>query len=294
MLSLKQLIRLLLFASFLFLIYYLINLDYLALSNINFNIYFLLGSLILLWSGFFISTVSWRVSLLAHNINTSQKTALYSHGISVFAKYIPGKMWVVLGRAGIVSQKTNQPLILTSSVSLKEQLTYLFLGLIISLPTISLLKNQGFLSVVLIFTAMGTGLFLFVLPVHQFILSVLSKLLKKEINIPFVNIKETWQYGKIIILYWLLWSFGFYFLTKSIVPDVPVNIVFIFPLSVCYGLIAVFVPGGIGVREGIIVFLLKNAGIDIELAVSISVIQRLWFISGEVFIFVLALINKNQ
>lgn len=68
---------------------------------------------------------------------------------------------------------------------------------------------------------------------------------------------------------------------------------FAFSLSVSYGLLAVFMPGGLGVREGIIVLVLTATGLDVKVATTISVISRIWFISGEIFIFLMAILSKN-
>ena len=284
--KIKWFVRILLSGSLIFVIYYLINFNYVVFNKINFNFY-LLFSLLLLWAGFYVSTVSWKKSLQAHKIIITQNLATYSHGISVFAKYIPGKMWVVLGRAGIVSEKTKKDILLTSSISLKEQLSYLFIGMILSLPVVFFIE-QPFIVIIILITSIGLALFLFVKPIHNFSILLLNKIFKKKTEIPFLNLKEFWIYGKIIILYWLLWSTGFYLLSRSILSDINFSILFIFPISVCYGLLAVFIPGGIGVREGIIVLFLKSSGIETETAITLSLIQRLWFISGEIFIFALA------
>jgi uncharacterized membrane protein YbhN (UPF0104 family) len=52
-------------------------------------------------------------------------------------------------------------------------------------------------------------------------------------------------------------------------------------------------PGGLGVREGIIVLVLTATGLDVKVATTISVISRIWFISGEIFIFLMAILSKN-
>jgi uncharacterized membrane protein YbhN (UPF0104 family) len=62
---------------------------------------------------------------------------------------------------------------------------------------------------------------------------------------------------------------------------------------VCYGILAIFLPGGIGVREGIMTAYLSALGIELELAITIATLSRLWFITGEVFIFLMALILKK-
>lgn len=291
--KLKRVFRILLYLSFGFIIYYLYSFDYLLLSDIHFNFLLLVAALIFLWTGFIVSTLSWKNSLQVHQIRITSQLAIYSHGISVFAKYIPGKVWVILGRASIVSEQKSSLTIL-STISLKEQLVYLLTGLIISLFAIIWLPLNPLYSLFVGLTALGLGLFLFSRKVHQLILVIIKKLFNKNLDIPYVTINEALPMLKSILGYWFFWSVGFYLLVLAMYSDASGIITFAFPLSVCYGLLAIIVPGGIGVRESIIVFFLTSAGMDTSFSVTVSLLQRLWFISGEIFIFGLALFMKNK
>ncbi len=293
MVQLKKLIRILLYLSFGFIIYYLYSFDYILLSEISIKPISLILSLITLWTGFLISAISWKNSLTVHNLKIRNSLAIFSHGISVFAKYIPGKIWTILGRASVVSEQKGSLSVL-SAISLKEQLLYLLTGLIISFFALFRLSVNPLYVIFVAATALFLFLFLFSKKIHQFILFLLAAILKKNLEIPYIGIKEALPMLKSILGYWFLWSLGFYLLIISIFPDAPVIVAFAFPLSVCYGLLAVIVPGGIGVRESIIVFFLTNSGIEPSLSITISLIQRLWFITGEIFIFGLALIMKNK
>ncbi|MCY1720378.1 lysylphosphatidylglycerol synthase domain-containing protein [Prolixibacteraceae bacterium Z1-6] len=291
--KLKKLLKVLLYLSFGFIIYYLYTFDYLQFSNVHFNLALLFTSLILLWSGFVVSTLSWKNSLHSHQIQITNQLAIYSHGISVFAKYIPGKVWVILGRASIVSEHKSSLTVL-SAISLKEQLVYLLTGLIVSLFAIVWLPLHPLFSVFVGLTACALALFLFSKKIHWLILVTIKKLFKKDLDIPYVSIREALPMLKSILGYWFFWSVGFYILVLATYPNAPGIIAFAFPISVCYGLLAVIVPGGIGVRESIIVLFLTSAGMETSFAVTISLLQRLWFITGEIFIFGLALIMKNK
>ena len=97
-----------------------------------------------------------------------------------------------------------------------------------------------------------------------------------------------------ILLYWIIWILAFYLFLRSIARDIYFIHSFAFPLSVCYGVIAIIFPGGIGVREGIMTGFLVLTGISVEQATTISVINRLWYITGEIFIFILAFVLKNR
>jgi hypothetical protein len=291
--TIKIIIRILLYVSIVFIVYYLCKFDYLIFKEISVNVFFATASVLLLWLGFFVSTLSWRKALKVHGLQISVPQAVYSHGISVFAKYIPGKIWVILGRASIISEN-GFSLSFTSTISLKEQLVYLFLGLLISLIVLPFIPVNMLFTLMVLFTAIGLYLFLFVESIHLYILNTLFNLVKKKIEVPFIAVKDAVPFAKWILVYWGVWSVAFYLLTKAIIPETPVIAAFAFPVSVCYGLLAVIVPGGVGVREGILVLFLTSLGIDPAQAVTLSIVQRLWFITGEIFIFVLALIFKGE
>ncbi|MEZ5196557.1 MAG: hypothetical protein R2764_09195, partial [Bacteroidales bacterium] len=72
-------------------------------------------------------------------------------------------------------------------------------------------------------------------------------------------------------------------------PEAGFHVAFAFPLSVTIGLLAIIFPGGLGVREGILVGYMVLTGMPIQIATVITLYARLWFISGEIFIFLLAL-----
>lgn len=293
MLSLKKIFNIALYLSILSFVIYLYRFNYLQFADIKLNYFYFILSVLLLWMGFYVSTVSWKKALLAQKISITQSQAIYSHGISVFAKYIPGKIWVILGRASLISEK-GFSMTATSSISLKEQLAYLQIGMIFGLLVIPFIPINKTLVIVVVLTAVGLGLFIFVPTIHEILNGLLTKFLKKHITIPFVSFNEALTFISYILIYWTLWSIAFFLLCKSILPEISPWVAFAFPISISFGLLAIFVPGGIGIRESIIVLFLTSFGIALEQSILISVIQRLWFVSGEVFIFTLALINRRK
>lgn len=291
--KLKTYFRILLYLSILFVVYYLYKFDFLSLKGLQIHLPFMLLAVLLLWVGFYLSTNSWKVSLYSHGYKISNKEAIYSHGISVFGKYMPGKIWVILGRASIISEK-GLPLMQLASISLREQLLYLLLGLIISLVALPFLSVSIWFFILVIIGVVGLGLFLFSQWVHKIVVVLFLKLFKKELNIPFIPMNDALPMVAAIMSYWIFWGLGFYFLVRAVAPDASFLVALAFPMSVSCGLLAIFLPGGIGVREGIIVMFLTSIGHEPTLAITISIIQRLWFISGELFIFSAALIAKKS
>ncbi len=281
----KRIFNIFLFLSFVFLFIYLVRQDFI-IPVVEYPT-FLVFSFVCLFGGFYVSTFSWNIALKSHGFKHKGSEALVSHGLSVFAKYIPGKIWVILGRAGYLSDGKSD-LKKRSYISLKEQLIYMWAGFLVSsIPTIIFYGFQWISILVLVIIA-GLTLFLFFKKIHRWILKILGRIVKKELEIPLVNFRQSIPMIGAVLLIWLCWTAGFFLFMLAFSEEITPIMMFAFPLSVCFGLIALILPGGIGLREGIIIGYLTLAGLDVESATTISFVNRLWFISGELFIFLLA------
>ena len=162
-----MLFRILIYISLAFLVIYLYKFNYLNVQGLDLDPVYLIPAILLLWGGFMMSTLSWWKALCIHDIHVSKKMALVSHGLSVFAKYIPGKVWTILGRASFVAQN-NQSMRNASYISLKEQLIYVWLGLVIGIgPILYYYPLNGFVILVLALTVFFS-LFLYSKRFHQF------------------------------------------------------------------------------------------------------------------------------
>jgi hypothetical protein len=281
----KRIFNILLFVSFVFLFIYLVRQDYIIPEILN---PLALGfSFLCLFAGFYASTVSWRVALLIHGFTPTGKEALISQGLSIFAKYIPGKIWVILGRAGYLS-KDKSELKNRSFVSFIEQAVYLWAGFLISaIPTV-IFYGLHWISLVVLVIIMGLTLFLFVERVHAWSQHLLKRIFKRTLEVPLVQFRQSLPLIGAVLLIWVFWTAGFYLFMIAFSREITPVMMFAFPLSVCFGLIAIILPAGLGLREGIIIGYLTLAGLGLESATTISFVNRLWFISGEVFIFLLA------
>lgn len=114
--------------------------------------------------------------------------------------------------------------------------------------------------------------------------------MKKPPVLPLITVKNGFKLSLFNLILWISWTLAFYFFGRSIEDSFSLNLAFVFPISVVYGVLAIFMPGGIGVREGIITAYLVMSGVELELAATISVLSRIWFVLGEIFIFLLALV----
>lgn len=268
--------------------YYLWSKSLLDFSIFQWNASFAL-SLGFLFLGFVLSGFSWWYALKVHRINISIKKAVASHGLPIFAKYIPGKVWTILGRAAKVAQMQDKSTVFLSFISLKEQLVYLLLGILISIVPIYKTYGLNYFFFLIVLSGLGLYLVIFNRLIHKLVTVILEKMLKKSLDIPLITHKNGLRLSVFNILLWLSWTLAFYFFAKSVALEFNFNQAFVFPISVVYGVLAIVMPGGIGVREGIITAFLTASGMGIEIATTISVASRLWFIMGEVFTFSLSI-----
>lgn len=277
------------YISVIYVIYYLIDKKLLYFPKIYIITLFIL-SLVFLISGFVLEMYSWKYMLKINSINIKYKLILISSGSSILGKYLPGKIWTVIGRGKIISDYTKISLTTLSALSFEAQIVMLWTGLIISFIGAVISKLDSYYLIFILIIIFIFSLIIFNDKFKIYIEKLIKRYLKKKISFPRISYKN----NKIIFLNflpWIIWGIGFYLMTLSIINDyVGVEIFFSFPLSATFGIMAIFSPGGIGIREGIMTGYLTFCGIDLKTATTISVFSRLWFLMGEILVYVIALI----
>ena len=266
-----------------FMAYYL-GKNWSALKNYewHFNIASLLISMFLLWLGIAISIVLFTLIfrwLLKVDIKFCQVFKMYN--ITNIGRYIPGKFWSVMGvfyftnKMGI-SKKQTMMAIIINEISSKGSALLIGLGYFFFSSHYSkfMLPMAGLLALALIV-------------LHPRILGWLVNLILKILRKELITIDI--GYFKIIsvfILYasvWLFCGLGFFFMVSSF-TNIQVNNLYkfitIFPFSIVVGYIALFSPGGIGIREGIITAMLAEF-ISADIAFAAALLQRIWFLMVE-------------
>lgn len=276
--------------SLIFVIVSIIREDYLKVPVI-FCYPHLLFSFLFLFAGFIFDTISWGKVINSTSYNISYKNAISSMGLSIFGKYMPGKVWVILGRGEYIVKKYQYPRKDLSSFSLNTQFISLWTGLLfgaIGMVAINGINIYG-LSVLLLFIALT--LIVFTPLFHRIAEKILKKILKKEISVPRLSFINAFKVLPWFILNWGFWCLSFYLLASSLVNyEISLHTAWGFGLAGSLGIMAIIAPGGIGVREGLLTGYLSLSGLDIQSATTIAVASRLWFLIGEVFIFLTAVV----
>lgn len=249
-------------------------------------------SLFFLFLGFLFMCDNWRVVLKYDNvIRISLKDAVVSNGLSVFAKYIPGKIMVIIGRAAFISDKYSVPSTKLSFISFKVQIMTLWVGFGIGLLSIMKLNPSFALIFLVVLFIVFFTLFLFSSGLKKIAISLFRKLFKRDIDYPLLTLSTALKTLPSFILNWAAWCIAFYFLINALtLESVPFLAGTSFALAATLAIVAIVAPGGIGIREGILAIILIGFGITKQDALTISIASRLWFLIGEVFIFLVAIL----
>ena len=275
----------LVYISVAFLIWYLWKADFLHIPKVK-NYGLLLLSLVFLLGGYITKSKAWQVGLKAKGLDVSLRNSISSTGLAELGKYIPGKLWVILGRAGYISGHYNISTQRASGVSLVVQFITIWSGILVALAGIIFIRVPAGWIIALAAGWVFLSLILFLKPLHNLIKNLLERLFKKEFNLPFINLQEVKPYLHWYFIDWLVRMTGFYLLLWAVLGYAPsAAIAAGFPLAITLGILAVIAPGGLGVREGILVVWLQAAGFDLATATSLSVTTRIWTLLGDVGIF---------
>ncbi len=275
------------YISLFFLLIALIKAEYFVIPVI-YSVNYLILSFFFLFTVFIFSCITWMQIIQKSNFPVTLNQSIASLGLSIFGKYIPGKVWIILGRATYIAEKKNIPKNILTTISLNEQFITLWVGFIlgaIGLFFINGLNIWG--NTILIFWIILTIIIFTNIP-HKIIESFINKIFKRNINFPRLSFINVFKILPWFLLNWIFWCLGFYFLTKGLTNnDVSLYIGLGFALGAILGIILIFAPGGIGIRESVLTGYLTLAGFEIQEATTIAVASRLWFLTGECFIFCL-------
>jgi len=282
---------------FLFWVYYIIKyanniLD--VIENINWLWFFL--AFIIFIPTFGIEILNWKSLLKMSKAKISFYNAGKSWLLSNLAKYVPGTIWIPLSRSYLIKQ-SNISYVKAIVAWLFELyfhlassaflfcLYFLFLSkntgesiilftICCLLTLIPLLKNYlfGFLNVVV------TKIFFLKRYIHKFknIKAYIKSISSKMLFLLFFRTMPIWIIGGV-------WIF---ILTYSVIGQSlsVLQFIYIWSFSWFIGQIIIFVPGGLGVREGVMVNLLNNIGIAVPSAMLIALLSRFQFVLLDGFI----------
>ena len=229
---------------------------------------------------------------LGHEIKFFQ--SMWIIATTQIAKYLPGRIWSMVGRVYIGKKERFDGDLLIVSMILETCLLIITSGVIFLIATLFtgvLQITYLLLSIMLIIIAAAF--------IHPRILSWFVNLIMKILHRQPVTISVSYfKILRVSIFFFGLWFvqiIGFYFLVMAIYPvHLSMAPVFMaaYTLSWITGFIVLFAPSGLGVREGIMTLLLSPV-LTTPLAIAVSLLTRVWMTLFEIIIFFVGLIVRR-
>jgi glycosyltransferase 2 family protein len=259
------------------------NWNTLLLYDWHINLFWIIPAYLLLTVSPFLLALSTKILLKHFDKHVKLLKIFNILNISIVLRYIPGNIWTIASRAELfkeheISRITSTVIFFTElGISILAVGAISILSILIGLDAI----NNYIYGIVFI---MAFTLFL----LHPFVLQkgiqFIFRIFKKE------TIKIYWKYKTILLLFiiqvihWTAQGVAFYFITRSIYPISPNLIIPLIGIYVAAWLIsflAFISPGGLGIKEGILVLLLQNF-MPIDIATVISIASRIITLIHEV------------
>ncbi|RKX71462.1 hypothetical protein DRP53_01405 [candidate division WOR-3 bacterium] len=263
------------------------NWSLIPFSELYFNPKFLLLSFFFLYLNFIISVLGWQNILPTFNLRIDFSTAYWIMSTSQIAKYIPGGIWFTVSRMQLAGRANLREEPTAFSVVVETCLIFLT-GII--LLFLAMLKVGNIIDFKLLLPLLIVSILLLYPPFLRALANLAMTLLKRPkvyFNLPLKKVLT------LCIFYFGVWFFqivGFFFLIRSFYAlpfkDFP-TIALTYIASWIGGFVVIYAPGGIGIREGIMSFLLSK-NILLGLAVGISIIARAWTSIYELIVFLTA------
>ena len=233
----------------------------------------------------------WKLLLEALGYEgISIRKAVKIHVMANIVKYAPGYAWQILGKAYLARKENIPQEYVVPSIGAEFALIIISGGLLalLMLPgalfvqqlSFSALAAQGLaISVVVLF-------FLLFPWVIRAVMHYIEKHNLWRLSYAVDSRKLAWVLLA-MLLTWALMGVGFCFLIAGVyslrLSDIP-TYVFSLAVSLAMGLLVVFVPNGIGVREGILATLLSSS-MPLAMASIIAILARLILMLAETISF---------
>jgi hypothetical protein len=269
-------------------------------ASFTFAVFPLVLSTLIFAFSYFLQIWAWYIITLKLGIALSIRETLESWFYSQLGKYLPGKVWLLLSRFFFYESRGKSKKAISVALYL-EAVTLIVAAGLIALATLVIFREIWLFSsweqsgCLVLLSFLG---FVFLHPrVLQKILNWILVQFKREPVSLSISYPDILWILFVCIVSWVVGGVGFYLFVDSVYPVAPQYILFLpgaLAISSTLGLVAIFAPSGLGVREGALVYLLSFM-MAIPVAVVISVLTRIWMTLIEIgLIGVVYLFHKFQ
>ncbi len=256
-------------------------------SPFTFQVVPFIGSTLIFAFSYFIQFWAWYLITLKLDIAIPFRESLGSWFYSQLGKYVPGKVWIFLGRFYLYGSKGKSKRAITVALYLETATLVLAAGLVFLLSLLFVKEVKSFPIEIplpgILFLLVLSFLFLHPRILEKIVNRVLILLKREPFPLSLSYPDVLWVLA-VCFLSWVVAGFGFYLFVRSVFAVSPKDLFLLagaLAVSSTAGLLALFAPSGLGVREGVLVFLLSSI-MPSPVAVVLSFLTRLWMTFIEI------------
>ena len=239
---------------------------------------------------------AWRTTLRVWSETLPFATAARIWFVSNLGKYIPGKVWQIAAM-GAMAQKRGVSAAAAVGSSLLVNLVSVLAGFaVIAVTAAGRVGNvvgvqtsgsarSAELAVIGIAVAGGIALLLAPVAVPR-LAAIAGRISGRAIAIPHVPARAIWIAAASTVASWLLYGVAFSLFAHGVTPRATGNAssyIAVYTGSYLAGYLALFAPGGVGVREAVLVLAMPRFGLaSAPDAAVIAITSRLWLTILEI------------
>jgi uncharacterized membrane protein YbhN (UPF0104 family) len=258
------------------------------LSRINPTL--MVVSFVLTCAALLVSGLLWHYLLRINQAALPLRWSLVIFAYAHFGRYLPGKVWTIVGRVALAAQRGVRPAVATQCAALEAMLGVLS-GLSLSLIMLPAVNELGAFA----WVGLGVAIVILLVFLHPRVFGSLMNFGLRIFRRKPVDVN--YSFGQIAcalslqILGWFTFGMGFFLLVKSIDPAStlsPFTATGAFAGAWVVGYLSLLMPAGLGVREAVLVGLLA-LWLSPETATAAALVSRLFTTSADFTAIVLAI-----
>ncbi|MBX9927490.1 MAG: flippase-like domain-containing protein [Gemmatimonadaceae bacterium] len=237
---------------------------------------------LLVLASYLVLIETWRDTVSRWGAQLSFGDAMRIWFVSNLGRYLPGKVWQI-GAMGALAQRVGVPATAAVGSSIVIALVNIVVGVAVTVaasPQMLALDTLGW-SVIGMLTA-GVIALPWLLPVG---IGVVRRLTGREVALPALPPQVIWRTAAGCALAWLLYGAAFRALAVAVLPAVggtARDATAVFTGSYLAGFLALFAPGGVGVREVAMYAALERTGMATGASATLLVAaSRAWLTLAE-------------
>jgi uncharacterized membrane protein YbhN (UPF0104 family) len=234
------------------------------------------ASCLLVFVSYTVLVEAWRRMVAGFGSTITYSDAATIWFISNLGKYIPGKVWQLGSMALMARERGVSPMAAAGSAVVMTMIHTVAGFGVVAITGVTVLD----LPLVAVIALVASGALLLLSPhIVPRVASVLARILKREIPLRAPTARSLWYAAAASTLSWVLYGLAFYLLSLGVgIPPAgaPGVYVAVFGGSYLLGFLALFAPGGVGVREVVMAAALTKFGMPQGPAILLVLASRLW------------------